>query len=91
MIDVKFGVASNGNGGLIEQPKFEGLDVRVFEILDNDVVQFRYHNEWQESGNRARSYGCNVKPNQLSVGSNPVTYCECHAKFEDCGYQDCCR
>ena len=22
---------------------------------------------------------------------NNTTYCECHAKFEDCGYQDCCR
>jgi hypothetical protein len=69
MIDVKFGVSSNGNGGLIEQPKFKGLDVRVFEVLNNDVVQFRYYNEWHKDGKRARSYGCNVKPNQLSVGS----------------------
>jgi len=68
MIDVKFGISSNGNGGLIEEPKFKGLDVRVFEILDNDVVQFRYYNDWNNYGNRARSYGCNVKPNQLSVG-----------------------
>ena len=68
MINVKFGIASNGNQGLIEQPKFAGLDVRVFEILDNDIIQFRYLNEWQESGNRARSYGCSVKPNQLLVG-----------------------
>jgi hypothetical protein len=68
MINVKFGIASNGNGGLIEQPKFNGLDIRVFEVLDNDIVQFRYLNEWQEIGNRARSYGCNVKPNQLLVG-----------------------
>ena len=22
---------------------------------------------------------------------NSTPYCECHAKFEDCGYQDCCR
>ena len=22
---------------------------------------------------------------------NNTPYCECHAKFEDCGYQDCCR
>ena len=68
MINVKFGIASNGNSGLIEQPKFAGLDVRVFEILDNDIIQFRYLNEWQECGNRARSYGCSVKPNQLLVG-----------------------
>ncbi len=68
MINVKFGIASNGNGGLIEQPKFAGLDIRVFEILDNDIIQFRYLNEWQESGNRARSYGCSVKPNQLLIG-----------------------
>ena len=68
MIDVKFGISSNGNSGLIEKPKFKGLDVRVFEILDNDIVQFRYYNDWNTYGNRARSYGCNVKPNQLSVG-----------------------
>ena len=68
MIDVRFGISSNGNGGLIEEPKFKGLDVRVFEILDNDVVQFRYYNDWNNYGNRARSYGCNVKPNQLLVG-----------------------
>ena len=35
MINVKFGIASNGNGGLVEQPKFNGLDIRVFEILNN--------------------------------------------------------
>ena len=57
MIDVKFGIASNGNGGLIEQPKFAG----------NDIIQFRYLNEWQDCGNRARSYGCSVKPNQLLI------------------------
>ena len=68
MINVKFGLASNGNGGLIERPKFKGLDVRVFEILDNDVVQFRYFEEWQAYGKRARSYGCNIKPHQLLVG-----------------------
>ena len=68
MINVKFGIASNGNGGLVEQPKFNGLDVRVFEVLDNDIIQFRYLNEWEKMGNRARSYGCNVKPNQLLVG-----------------------
>ena len=61
MINVKFGIASNGNGGLIEQPKFNGLDIRVFEILDNDIVQFRYYDDWNVKGNRARSYGCNVK------------------------------
>ena len=69
MIDVKFEIAPNGSGGLIEQPKFKGLDVRVFEVLDNDIVQFRYYNEWHKDGKRARSYGCNVKPNQLLVGS----------------------
>ena len=67
MINVKVGIASNGNMGLIEQPKFAGLDIRVFEILDNDIIQFRYLNEWQESGNRARSYGCSVKSNQLLI------------------------
>tara|TARA_R110000851_G_scaffold159628_1_gene302903 strand:+ start:58 stop:264 length:207 start_codon:yes stop_codon:yes gene_type:complete len=68
MINVKFGIASNGNGGLVEQPKFNGLDIRVFEILNNDIVQFRYYDDWNTNGNRARSYGCNVKPNQLLVG-----------------------
>ena len=68
MIDVKFGRALNGNSGLIEQPKFYGLDIRVFELLNNDIVQFRYYNEWNLLGNHARSYGCNVKPYQLSVG-----------------------
>ena len=22
---------------------------------------------------------------------NNTTYCECHATYQDCGYQDCCR
>ena len=68
-IHVKFGIASNGQGGLIEQPRFEGLDVRVFEILDTGYVQFRYYHEWHKDGNRARSYGCSVQSDQLLVGA----------------------
>ena len=67
-INVKFGIAANGNGGLIEQPKVEGLDIRVFEILANGQVQFRYYPEWNRDGNCARSYGCNVQVDQLIVG-----------------------
>tara|TARA_R110000823_G_scaffold192614_2_gene324188 strand:+ start:214 stop:432 length:219 start_codon:yes stop_codon:yes gene_type:complete len=68
-INVKFGIAANGHGGLIEQPKVVGLDVRVFEILDNGQVQFRYHPEWHRDGNGARSYGCTVQADQLLVGA----------------------
>ena len=56
MIDVKFGVSCNGFGGLIEQPKFDGLDVRVFEILDSGHVVWRHFNDWYSNGERARSY-----------------------------------
>ena len=68
-VHVKFGVASNGQGGLIEQPKFEGLDVRVFEVLDSGHVQFRYYLEWHKDGNLARSFGCSVQSDQLLVGA----------------------
>ena len=73
MINVKVGIASNGNVGLIEHPKSTAAqdtrpDVRVFEVLDNDVIVFRYYDEWYSDGKQARSYGCNVKPNQLMVG-----------------------
>ena len=67
MINVKIGASQNGDVGLIEQPKFIGLDVRVFEILKNNVIQFRYYEEWNSQGNRARSYGCNFKPNQILI------------------------
>ena len=73
MINVKVGIASNGNMGLIERPKSTGLTdtrlpVRVFEVLDNDVIVFRYYEDWYSDGKHARSYPCNVKPNQLMVG-----------------------
>ena len=68
MIDVKFGVACNGFGGLIEQPKFDGLDVRVFEILDSGHVVWRHFNDWYSNGERARSYGCPMKPDSFSIG-----------------------
>tara|TARA_R110002153_G_scaffold123221_1_gene269236 strand:- start:1164 stop:1370 length:207 start_codon:yes stop_codon:yes gene_type:complete len=61
MIDVKFGISSTGFGGLIEQPKFDGLDVRVFEILDGHNVAWRHEGEWFSFGERARSYGCTMK------------------------------
>jgi hypothetical protein len=64
-IIVKFGIASTGHGGFIEQPKVDGLDVRVFEILDSGQVQFRYYPEWHRDGQRARSYGCSVQADQL--------------------------
>jgi hypothetical protein len=68
MIDVKFGIASNGFGGLIEQPKFDGLDVRVFEILDDDSVVWRHFDDWFSNGNRARTYGCPMQPSSFSIG-----------------------
>jgi len=68
MIDVKFGIASDGFGGLIEQPKFDGLDVRVFEILDCGNVVWRYFDDWFSHGKRARSYGCPMQSDSFSVG-----------------------
>ena len=75
MINVKVGIASNGNMGLIERPKSTGLTylstrlpVRVFEVLDNDVIVFRYYDEWYSDGKHARSYPCGAKPSQLMVG-----------------------
>tara|TARA_B110000259_G_scaffold47647_1_gene55516 strand:- start:711 stop:917 length:207 start_codon:yes stop_codon:yes gene_type:complete len=68
MINVKVGIASNGNMGLIERPKSTGLPVRVFEVLNNDVIVFRYYDEWYSDGKQARSYPCGAKPSQLMVG-----------------------
>ena len=68
MINVKFGISSTGFGGLIEQPKFDGLDRRVFEILDSGHVVWRHEEEWFSFGKRARSYGCPMKLDSFSVG-----------------------
>jgi hypothetical protein len=68
MIDVKYGVSCDGFGGLIEQPKFEGLDVRVFQILDSGHVVWRNFHEWQSHGERARTYGCNMEAADFSLG-----------------------
>lgn len=68
MIDVKFGIASDGFGGLIEQPKFDGLDVRVFEILNDDSVVWRHFDDWFCNGKRARSYGCPMQTSSFSIG-----------------------
>ena len=68
MIDVKYGVSCNGFGGLIEQPKFEGLDVRVFEVLASGYVVWRHFDDWYSHGERARTYGCSMKADCFSVG-----------------------
>jgi hypothetical protein len=68
VIDVKYGVSCNGFGGLIEQPKFEGLDIRVFEVLDSGHVVWRYFEDWYSQGERARTYGCSMQAASFSVG-----------------------
>ena len=68
MIDVKYGISCNGFGGLIEQPKFKGLEVRVFEILDSGFVVWRNFEDWFSNGERARTYGCNMTVESFSVG-----------------------
>ncbi len=68
MIDVKYGIACNGFGGLIEQPKFDGLDVRVFEVLDSGNVVWRHFAEWYSYGEKARSYGCPMKADSFCLG-----------------------
>ena len=73
MINVKVGITSDGTYGLIEWPEYTAaqdtpLPVRVFEVLDNDVIVFRYYEDWYSDGKHARSYPCNVKPSQLMVG-----------------------
>ena len=68
MIDVKYGVSCNGFGGLIEQPKFDGLDVRVFEVLDSGHVVWRHFDDWYSHGKRARSYGCPMKADSFCLG-----------------------
>jgi len=67
MIDVKYGTSCNGFNGLIEQPKFAGLDVRVFQILASGNVVWRHFNDWHNYGERARSYGCPMKIDSFNV------------------------
>ena len=66
-IEVKIGQSCNGYHGLIEQPKHKGLDVRVFEILDDGSVVYRQFDEWFSFGERARTYGTSFKTDAFCI------------------------
>ena len=68
LINVALGTSCTGYHGLVERPKHNGLDVRVFEFLDDGSVVYRYHDDWFSHGERARTYGTNFKVDMFELG-----------------------
>ena len=66
-IEVKIGQSCNGYHGLIEQPKYKGLDVRVLEVLDDGSVVYRHFDAWFSFGERARTYGTPFKADAFCI------------------------
>ena len=68
MINVSMGTSCNGYHGLVEKPAVKGLDVRVFEFLDDGSVVYRYFDDWFSHGERARTYGTSFKLDMFCLG-----------------------
>lgn len=57
MITVSIGYNRNGESGLIERPRFPGLEPRVFRIVPGDCLEWCNRSDWQLHGwNMARRY-----------------------------------
>lgn len=69
--------------GISIKPNNGDSDLEVTLTIENDTLHVTLHahdNDWCGSDHIASEARYPIKH-----------YCECHAKFEDCGYQDCCR
>jgi hypothetical protein len=63
MLEVKIGIASNGDTGLVEQTSM--LNRRVFRE-HNGALEWAPENEWFAHGwNRIRTYGSAINPENL--------------------------
>jgi hypothetical protein len=67
-ISVSMGTSCNGYHGLVEKPAVDGLDVRVFEFLDDGSVVYRNFHDWFAHGERARTYGTSFKIDSFILG-----------------------
>ncbi len=62
------------------------LEARAARQAEHNEILSRFQEAvYSDDKDRADSIAAELKK------FNSTPYCECHATFQDCGYQDCCR